>query len=275
MARIRTIKPDAFTSDSLSRVDRGVRWTFAGIWTYLDDAGRGRDDVRLIKAALYPLDDQVNLTILGTDLQALINVGCICRYEVEGRSYLHVPRWEHQKISHPTATKYPPCEVHDQQSSGTDPEDSGIIPESIGKPQEPLRPERKGKEQGKEQGARGRATSDPMFDAFWSTYPRRAGKPAAIKAWKAALKRGAKPADLVALAASFAKTNTATDVKFIPYPQKWLNDERYNDEQATPQSGVIVPAYWSPTEAPPRHIADDPEAYSVWYAEQAANRGTA
>lgn len=275
MARIRTIKPDAFTSDSLSRVHRGIRWTFTGLWTYVDDEGRGRDDVRLIKAALYPLDDEVNLTVLAADLQSLIKVGCICRYEAEGRSYLHVPRWEHQKISHPTPSKYPSCALHDQESSGTDPEGSGIIPESIVKPKDPLRPERKGKEQGKEQGARGRATPDPLFDAFWSTYPRRAGKPAAIKAWKAALKRGADGPNLVVLAGVFAKANASTDVKFIPYPQKWLNDERYNDEQAPAQAGVIVPAYWSPTEAPPRHIADDPEAYSAWYAEQARNRGAA
>ena len=44
MPRIRTIKPDAFLSESLSTVPRGTRWTFAGLWTYADDKGRARDD---------------------------------------------------------------------------------------------------------------------------------------------------------------------------------------------------------------------------------------
>ncbi len=147
MARIRTIKPDAFTSDSLSRVPRGVRWTFAGLWTYLDDRGRGRDDVRLIKAALYPLDDEVSLSVLTADLDLLVEVGCICRYEVDGKFYLHVQQWWHQKISHPTESKLPTCSRHIL-------EDSGIIPESFVKPPDPLRPERKGKEGKGKEGTR-------------------------------------------------------------------------------------------------------------------------
>lgn len=263
MARIRSIKPDAFMSDSLSRVPRGVRWTFAGLWTYLDDEGRGRDDVRLIKAALYPLDDDVALSMLSDDLKQLEHIGCICRYEVDGKTYMHAPGWEdHQRVSHPTASKLPRCSRHD-------PPPLGNLPEDFVKPPEPLRPERKGKEQGKEQGTRVRATADAMFDAFWTAYPRRAGKPAAIKAWKAALKRGADPSTLVALAAAFTKSTTTTDPKFIPYPQKWLNDERYNDEQ--PAEATQAKTYWTPP-PPPREIADDPDKYAAYYAEQAANR---
>src|SRR3546814_574158 len=194
-------------SDSLSRVPRGVRWTFAGLWTYLDDEGRGRDDVRLIKAALYPLDDDVALSMLSDDLKQLEHIGCICRYEVDGRTYMHAPGWDdHQRVSHPTASKLPRCSRHDPPPFGNSQED-------FVKPPEPLRPERKGKEQGKEQGTRVRATADALFDAFWTAYPRRAGKPAAIKAWKAALKRGADPATLVALAGAFHKASATTDPK--------------------------------------------------------------
>jgi hypothetical protein len=109
MARIRTIKPDAFKSDSLSMVPRGTRWTFSGLWTYADDQGRGRDDVRLIKAELYPIDDTVSLTDLAEDLRLLAAVDCICRYEVGGKAYLHMPNWGHQRINRPTASKLPPC----------------------------------------------------------------------------------------------------------------------------------------------------------------------
>lgn len=124
MARIRTIKPDAFRSDTLSGVPREARWTFAGLWTYADDAGRGRDDVRLIKADLYPLDDAVSLSILGADMDHLAGIGSICRYEAEGKKYFHMPAWdEHQRINRPTPSKLPPCPRHD--SAMTPPPPSG------------------------------------------------------------------------------------------------------------------------------------------------------
>lgn len=226
MARIRSIKPDAFMSDSLSRVPRGVRWTFAGLWTYLDDEGRGRDDVRLIKAALYPLDDEVTLSMLADDLKHLEHIGCICRYEVDGKAYVHAPRWDdHQRVSHPTASKLPRC-------SGHDPDPFVKPPEEFMKPPEPLRPEGKGREQGKEgKGTRARATSsDPLFDEFWQAYPRKTDKANARKAWPKAVKK--KPAaDLIAAAAAYAATKP--DPKFTAHPSTWLNGERWDDAPLT------------------------------------------
>lgn len=127
MPRIRTIKPDAFLSESLSSVPRGTRWTFAGLWTYADDKGRARDDARLVKAALYPLDDDVTLDDVRHDLDQLHAIGAICRYHVEGRDYLHMPTWEeHQRINRPTPAKSPPCPHHEGGMSGhvLDPDDS-------------------------------------------------------------------------------------------------------------------------------------------------------
>lgn len=223
MARIRTIKPDAFMSDSLSRVPRGVRWTFAGLWTYLDDEGRGRDDVRLIKAALYPLDDEVTLSMLADDLKHLEHIGCICRYEVDGKTYLHAPGWEdHQRVSHPTASKLPRC-------SGHDPDPFVKPPEDFVKPPEPLRPEGKGKEQGKEgKGTRERATSsDPLFDEFWAAYPRKTDKGNARKAWVKAVKKR-EPQAIIAAAASYAASKP--EPKFTAHPSTWLNGERWDDQ---------------------------------------------
>lgn len=158
MARIRSIKPDAFKSYSLSKVPRGIRWTFAGIWTYLDDEGRGRDDVRLIKAELYALDDEVSLGVLANDMDRLVEVGCICRYSISGRAYFHIPEWWHQKINRPTASKYPPCpKAHDVSDSGDISEGSvsdhgGLSEGSLG--------EGKGKEQGRETSEAADASSD-------------------------------------------------------------------------------------------------------------------
>jgi hypothetical protein len=149
MPRIRTIKPDAFLSESLSGVPRGTRWTFAGLWTYADDKGRARDDARLIKAALYPLDDDVTLEDVVHDLDLLAKIGGICRYIVGGKRYLHMPEWHHQKINRPTPAKSPPCPLHEGGDSGhvVDVEDS---PNPHGALTEPSTWEGKGREGNRE-----------------------------------------------------------------------------------------------------------------------------
>lgn len=110
MTRIRTIKPDAFTSESLSSVSVLARWTFAGMWTYLDDDGLGRAEVRLIKAALFPLDDTTDAGDIDGAIGELIEVGCIHTYMSGGKVYMHCPQFRrHQRINRPTASVLPRC----------------------------------------------------------------------------------------------------------------------------------------------------------------------
>jgi hypothetical protein len=108
MARIRTIKPEFFTSLTVANLTVEARLTFIGLWTHVDDDGRAVDDARLIKAAVWPLDDRVAADI-ERDLQALTDASLIVRYKVGGRSYLAVRTWrEHQRINRPTKSKLPP-----------------------------------------------------------------------------------------------------------------------------------------------------------------------
>ena len=69
---------------------------------------------------------------------------------------------------------------------------------------------------------------DQDFHRFWATFPAKSGKPAAYKAWLAALARGAKAEDIIAAAGRYAG-DPARDPSHTKYPQGWLNDERYND----------------------------------------------
>lgn len=239
MARIRTIKPDAFISESLSALGRGTRWTFAGLWTYADDEGRARDDVRLIKAALYPLDDTVTLEDVETDLWLLAGIGAVCRYEGgDGRKYLHMPKWhDHQRINRPTPSKVPACP---NEPSGTchepHPDDSvrthgGLSDDS--------RQERKGREV--EQG-RGRDllsdksddTEPDRFDEFWETYSHKVGRAKAEKAYRAALKKPGVTDDLLIASAAAYITWQMSEGKhpeFTKHPTTWLHGEHWRDER--------------------------------------------
>lgn len=119
MARIRTVKPALFTSLTVNAWPVAVRYTFVGLFTYLDDDGRGVDEPRLIKAELYPLDDGVSASKVDKHLSTIAQ-GPLCRYEVDGKRFLHLTSWaEHQRINRPTKSRIPPCPIHEQDPQGT------------------------------------------------------------------------------------------------------------------------------------------------------------
>ncbi|WP_406412124.1 hypothetical protein OG923_24535 [Streptomyces halstedii] len=107
MARIRTIKPTFFTSLTIADLSYEQRLTFIGLWTHVDDEGRCIDDARLIKAAVWPLDDRTAADV-EDDLRALTEYSLITRYTLTHRSYIAVTGWaEHQRINRATPSKYP------------------------------------------------------------------------------------------------------------------------------------------------------------------------
>jgi hypothetical protein len=107
MARIRTVKPSFFKSLTVTALPKPTRLTWIGLWTYADDAGRGVDDARLIKAELWPLDDDYTAKKVEKDMQLLEANGSIRRYVVDGRRYFAVVEWKHQRIDKPTPSTLP------------------------------------------------------------------------------------------------------------------------------------------------------------------------
>ncbi|MFJ9420003.1 hypothetical protein ACIRPT_38495 [Streptomyces sp. NPDC101227] len=114
MARIRTIKPEAFTSESLAEVSVHAERTFFGLLTQADDHGRFRDNPAVIAGLLWPLRAEHTAVHVEEDLQQLADAGLICRYlGCDGRRYLHIVTWfEHQKIDKPSQTRIPACSDH-------------------------------------------------------------------------------------------------------------------------------------------------------------------
>lgn len=130
MARIRTIKPEARTDETVASWPREVRLAWTYLWCSLDDAGRARDNVALLVAEMFPLDKDVTEKRLDGWLDLMASTpgesgeAPLCRYEVDGRRYLHAVRWRHQKISHPTVSRLPQCGLTHRSASppGTPPE---------------------------------------------------------------------------------------------------------------------------------------------------------
>ncbi|MGV9790980.1 hypothetical protein [Streptomyces sp. NPDC003435] len=114
MARIRTIKPEAFVSESLAEVTVEAERTFFGMLTQADDHGRHRDNAAIIAGLLWPLRAEHTSVHVEDDLHQLANAGLVCRYTgCDGRRYLHIVTWsDHQKIDRPSQSRLPSCPQH-------------------------------------------------------------------------------------------------------------------------------------------------------------------
>lgn len=114
MARIRTIKPEAFESEDLAAVGVTAMVTFFGLLTQADDSGRFRDHPAIIAGRLWALRADHTPAHVAIDLEQLAEAGLICRYTgCDGNAYLHVVTWEkHQKIDRPSASRRPRCPAH-------------------------------------------------------------------------------------------------------------------------------------------------------------------
>lgn len=137
MARIRTIKPEFWTSEQVLECSPIARLLFIGMWNFCDDGGNTVDSERTLKAQVFPADD-ISASDVRRLLDELSSNGLIVKYSNENKDFLHVTGWKHQKIDRPTL-KHPPFPGYDSRSNRRD-----IV--------EPSPPEGKGREGKGEEG---------------------------------------------------------------------------------------------------------------------------
>jgi len=116
MARIRTIKPEFWTSEQLAECSPTARLLFVGIWTFADDGGVHPDSAKRLKMEIFPADDFTAAEVEAF-LQELVATGLVKRFESEGQSYLWVTGWHHQKIDRPTYRHPQPSLADDSTSA--------------------------------------------------------------------------------------------------------------------------------------------------------------
>lgn len=246
--RIRSIKPEFWSSEDVAALPWEDRLLFIGLWSYVDDNGVGRDVEKLIVADLFPLEDDPRETLarVSRGLQTLSAASLITRYSVDGRPFLRITTWDlHQRIDKPAKSRYPlpTCE-------------NAVPRDTLARPsrqsRETLAP---GTE---EQGNRGTGDKDipspdgeaaPLprgFAEFYDAYPRKVGRQEALKAFIKAT-RSTKPTVIVAGALRYARDPNLPDKEYIPHPATWLNRGGWDDEPCPPRLTSIRP---QPTGAP-------------------------
>lgn len=137
MARIRTIKPEFWSSEQVMESRPLARLLFIGLWNFCDDGGNHPLSPRTIKALVFPGDD-ISTEAVSELLGELEGSGLTRSYTADGKQYLHVNGWKHQKIEKKNF-KYPPVPepVVEQSSNG-----SGVVVEESSTDRPPFDPVR-------------------------------------------------------------------------------------------------------------------------------------
>lgn len=230
--RIRSIKPEFYSSEDIAALDWPTRLLFIGLWSYVDDNGVGRDNEKLILADLFPLEDdpRETLAIVSRGLQTLSKQRLITRYSLDGKPFLYVNAWEkHQKIDRPNKVRYARPDA-----------ENAVVRDTLATPSRPLQAnDASGTEEQRSRGTEEVKTcptppDEPKpvpypeeFEAFWNIYPRKDAKKAALPAFKKARKT-ASQYDICAGAARYA-ADPNREEQYTALPASWLNAGRWED----------------------------------------------
>lgn len=96
MARIRTIKPEFFTSEDIVSLTPLARVFYVALWCEADREGRLEWKPRTLKMRYLPADN-CDIEALG---QELIDLGLVVLYVANGKQYAHIPGFKkHQVIN--------------------------------------------------------------------------------------------------------------------------------------------------------------------------------
>jgi hypothetical protein len=191
MARARNIKPGIFTNEILGAADPLFTLAFQGLWLLADREGRLEDRPLRIKAEIFPYREGLDINEL---LDWLQDQGFILRYEVAGKRYIEVTNFTKHQNPHKNEK---PSELPAPQGISPTPEKIGsaladshnLIIDSLSTDvQEELR-------------ASDASDKEPSgFTECWDAYPKREGgnsRKDALKAYRARLKEGVPPEDLL------------------------------------------------------------------------------
>jgi len=110
-------------------------------------------------------------------------------------------------------------------------------------------------------------SAPPTVEEIYQAYPKKADKPAALRAIKKAILK-MRPEALMELTRKYAKVRESCEPQFTPYPASWYNAERFNDDEETwgdvaGKRGIVVEGRRNVNTANEGVAARDREKYWV------------
>jgi len=215
--RARNIKPAFFLNEDLAEVDAFTRLLFIGLWCFADRNGRFEWKPKKIKAAIFPYD---NIKIEGmlsklTMLKFITchnNIGYVLCFTKHQNPHPH----EAKSILPPLPENIEQNQCHDMTLNVAKCNADSLIPDSLIPDSKPL------------------SEYSDDFLSFWKEYPNKTGKGKAYERW---CKRSP-PIDRVLQSLSWQKLSRKWIGGFVPNPETYLNQKRWEDE---PEEAASLP----------------------------------
>ena len=221
MARIRTVKPEFFTSEDVVSLTPLARLLYIALWCEADRDGRFAWKPTTFKLRYFPADD--------CDIKALcdelLRAGLVVLY---GDGLAYIPTFSKHQHVNPRETQSslpaPGDKVKDAQIDLIDEKQSRVATRSdasnldlhvqVGK-------------EGKERNTR----HAERFDMFWSAYPKKVSKGQAEKTFAKLNPDDALLADILAALDRARRTPqwVKSGGEFIPHASTWLNAKGWED----------------------------------------------
>jgi hypothetical protein len=229
LARIRTIKPEFFTSEDVVALSPLARLLYIALWCEADREGRLRWKPATFKMRYLPADN-VNVIDL---CQELLDRGLVLTYQASIDNEIEKNR-ELFDNSLDTLAYIPKFYLHQQINNR---EAASVLPSplSIARVDDASRRVKhgtRGEGKGKERKESTRVTTrEADFEKFWTAYPRKDSK---VQAEKAFTKIAPNEQTLAEILAGVGRAATSEqwckdEGKFIPYASTWLNQRRWED----------------------------------------------
>src|SRR5512139_6255 len=106
--KMRGIKPEFWSARKVARLSRDARLLFIGMWNFSDDYGCCQSDARLLKAWIFPYDDDVGPEKVEAWRQELAGLDFIRDYRYGSESYSWIVNFEkHQFIPRKSKKRNP------------------------------------------------------------------------------------------------------------------------------------------------------------------------
>ena len=241
MPRKRMIKPEFWTDEKIIELPIPGRLLFIGLLNFADDEGIFRNSPKSIKCEVFPADSEPTANDVKDYMELMLNLKLIVKGEdLEGNELLKIKNWhDHQKINHPTPSKYifkpllggdsvsPKVELSEDSVSpnGELSEDSLTISIDSISSLNSINSINKSANKNLE-----KQNEDFSFAHIWKSYPKKKNKEQSEKAFK---KLSKKEFDIFNAGLSrhleYWSVNDV-DVQFIPLLSTFINKKRYNDE---------------------------------------------
>lgn len=225
MARIRTVKPEFFTSEDIISLSPFARLLYIGMWCEADREGRFAWKPNTLKLRYLPADD-IQIYSLCDEI---VNAGLVVKY---GDGMAFIPSFsKHQSINPREAASTLPAP--DEYSNSYSPRvtDASLTVTDA--------------QRGRKEGKESLCSSDDeqlnsSFEQFWSAYPKKQAKQDAAKAFRSAK---LKPEQLQTILQDIQRRRASADWmkdggQFIPLPATYLRGKRWED---SPSLSIVKP----------------------------------